>query len=123
MYEMLFIKLIKSHALLYSIIISGNISLALNDSTAIERYPGVYGIAPFQLTEDIHFDECVITADKVANEYVNFDFKTRDLRIFDERAIFFGYTDDRRVKSYNIGGYTTAIESLEGMQKSVSGQK
>ncbi|MEO1517278.1 MAG: hypothetical protein AAFV95_19790 [Bacteroidota bacterium] len=110
--EMLFFKLLKANALLYSVILSGNINLVLADTTynTMPAYPEVVAILNFPLTEELIFEELLISGSYKEDDFMAFDFQTKNSRIYDEYFLYFGPPDGYRDKSYNIGGYVTHIK-------------
>ncbi|MEO1517277.1 MAG: hypothetical protein AAFV95_19785 [Bacteroidota bacterium] len=110
--EMLFFKLLKANALLYSVILSGNINLVLEDTTynTMPAYPEVVAILDFSLTEELHFKEVLISGSYEEDDYMAMDFKAEDSRIYDEYFLYFGPPDGYRDKSYHIGGQDVHIK-------------
>ncbi|MEO1517280.1 MAG: hypothetical protein AAFV95_19800 [Bacteroidota bacterium] len=110
--EMLFLKLLKANALLYSVILSGNINLVLKDTTynTMPAYPEVVAILDFPLTEELHFKEVLISGSYKEGDYLRFDFEAVSPRIYDEYFLYFGPPDGYRDKSYHIGGQDVHIK-------------
>ncbi|MEO1517279.1 MAG: hypothetical protein AAFV95_19795 [Bacteroidota bacterium] len=110
--EMLFFKLLKANALLYSVILSGNINLVLKDTTynTMPAYPEVVAILDFPLTEELIFEEVLISGSYDENKYIAFNFRTKKSQIYDEYFLYFGPPDGYRDKSYNMGGHDVHIK-------------